>query len=106
MVNTTNGLNPQVKSLTIHFVKISQKIIYHHPKLRLLSMGNIHLQTGREVLGEHHTPKFLCLLSSLHLESDNLCNYAFFPTVYCLYTVLSKPWGTASKFMKSAKKGT
>ena len=45
-----------------------------------------------------------CLLSSLQLESGNLCNYAFFPTVYCLYTVLPKPWGTASKFMKPAKR--
>lgn len=66
--------------------------------------GDYTLTTGGEVLGEHPTPKFLCLLSSFHPESDNLCNYAFFPTVYCLYTVFSKPWDTASKFMKSAKK--
>lgn len=66
-------------------------------------MGIIHLQTGRQAFGEHHTPKFLCLLSSLHLESDNVCNDAFFLTVYCLYTVFYKPWDTAS-IMKSAKK--
>lgn len=74
------------------------------PPTQTAKHGYYTLTTGREVLGEHQTSKFLWLLSSLHLESDNLCNYAFFPTVYCLYTVFSKPWDTASKFMKSAKK--
>lgn len=37
-------------------------------------------------------------------EVRQFINYAFFPTVYCLYTVFSKPWDTASKFTKSAKK--
>ena len=59
-------------------------------------------QVGGHLVNTIH-PHF-CLLSSLQLESDNLCNYPFFPTVYCLYTVLPKPWGTASKFMKSAKR--
>lgn len=44
------------------------------------------------MFGEHHTPTFLCFLSSLQLESDNLCNFALFPKVYCLYNAFSKPW--------------